>query len=66
MKLRGAIPVLATLFHDDETIDEQDLRRQVDFAIAAGAAAVCIPGFGSEWYKLSDPERYRVTGIVIE
>ena len=38
MKLRGAIPVLATPFHDDETIDEQDLRRQVDFAIAAGAA----------------------------
>jgi hypothetical protein len=28
MKLRGAIPVLATPFRDNETIDEQDLRHK--------------------------------------
>ena len=48
MKLRGAIPVVATPFRQDESIDEAHLRRQVDFAIAAGAAAVCVPGFGSD------------------
>ena len=59
MKLRGAIPVMAASYHEDERLDEDGLRRQVDFAIAKGAAAVCTPGFGTEFYKLSDPERYR-------
>jgi dihydrodipicolinate synthase/N-acetylneuraminate lyase len=66
MKLRGAIPVMAAPYHADESIDEEGLRRQVDFAISKGAAAVCVPGFGTEFYKLSDPERYRVADVVLE
>ena len=66
MNLRGIIPVLATPFHPDERIDEVSLRKEVDFSIAAGAAAICVPGFGSEFYKLSDPERYRMAEVVIE
>ncbi len=66
MKLRGAIPVMAAPYHEDESLDEDGLRKQVDFAIAKGAAAVCVPGFGTEFYKLSDPERYRVAGVVLE
>ena len=66
MKLRGAIPVMAAPYHEDESLDEQGLRRQVDFAIEKGAAAVCVPGFGTEFYKLSDPERYRVAEVVLE
>jgi 2-keto-3-deoxy-L-arabinonate dehydratase len=57
---------MMTPFRDDETIDETDLRKQVDFSIERGAAAVCVPGFGSEAYKLSDPERYRVSEIVLD
>ncbi len=66
MKLRGAIPVMAASYHDDESLDEQGLRKQVDFAIERGATAVCVPGFGTEFYKLSDPERYRVAEVVLE
>jgi 2-keto-3-deoxy-L-arabinonate dehydratase len=66
MKLRGAIPVLAAPYNQDESIDERGLRKQVDFAIAKGAAALCVPGFGTEFYKLSDPERYRVADVVLE
>jgi dihydrodipicolinate synthase/N-acetylneuraminate lyase len=66
MKLRGAIPVMAAPYHEDESIDEDGLRKQVDFAIGKGAAAVCVPGFGTEFYKLSDPERYRVADVVLE
>ena len=43
MKLRGAIPVMAAPYHEDESLDEDGLRKQVDFAIAKGAAAVCVP-----------------------
>jgi 2-keto-3-deoxy-L-arabinonate dehydratase len=66
MKLRGAIPVMAASYNEDESIDEDGLRKQVDFAIEKGAAAVCVPGFGTEFYKLSDPERYRVADVVLE
>jgi dihydrodipicolinate synthase/N-acetylneuraminate lyase len=66
MKLRGAIPVMAASYHDDEVLDEEGLRRQVDFSIERGAAAICAPGFGTEFYKLSDPERYRVAEVVLE
>ena len=66
MKLRGAIPVMAAPYYEDESIDESGLRKQVDFSISHGAAAVCAPGFGTEFYKLSDPERYRVADVVLE
>jgi 4-hydroxy-tetrahydrodipicolinate synthase len=66
MNLRGFVPVLATPFDVDERIDEESLRNQADFTIKAGATAICVPGFGSEFYKLSDPERYRMAEVVIE
>ena len=57
---------MAASYNEDESIDEDGLRKQVDFAIEKGAAAVCVPGFGTEFYKLSDPERYRVADVVLE
>ncbi len=65
MHLRGIIPVLPTPFRANESIDEDSLRREVEFAIERGAVAVCAPAFGSESYKLSDQERREVARIVI-
>jgi 2-keto-3-deoxy-L-arabinonate dehydratase len=33
------------------------LRRLIDFAIASGLKAVCLPAYASEFYKLTDEER---------
>ena len=66
MKLNGTVPVMLLPFNDDESIDEASFRKQVDFAINAGAVAVCAPGFATEFYKLSDPERYRVAKALVE
>ena len=66
MKLSGTVPVMLLPFNADESIDEASFRTQVDFAIDAGAVAVCAPGFATEFYKLSDPERYRVAKILVE
>ena len=60
-----AIPVLVTPFHEDEGIDEESLRNEVDFCIAGGATGLCAPAFASEYYKLSELERLRVIEIVI-
>jgi 4-hydroxy-tetrahydrodipicolinate synthase len=66
MKLRGVVPVMLLPLLDDEGIDEVTFRREVDFAIDAGAAAVCAPGFATEFYKLTDPERYRIAQLLVE
>jgi 4-hydroxy-tetrahydrodipicolinate synthase len=66
LRLNGITPVMATCFHSDESINDDALRRQVDFAIDAGAAAVCGPGFGSEFYKMSDSERYHFVEVLVE
>ena len=66
LRLNGITPVMATTFREDESIDDDALRRQIDFAVEAGAAAVCGPGFGAEFYKLSDAERFRFVDVLVE
>src|SRR5581483_3418802 len=65
LRLNGITPVMATSFREDESIDDAALRRQIDFAIEAGAAAVCGPGFGAEFYKMSDEERYHFVDVLV-
>ena len=66
MKIYGAVPVMMLPLNADESIDEATLRREIDFAIDCGAAAVCAPGFATEFYKLTDEERRRVIEILVE
>jgi dihydrodipicolinate synthase/N-acetylneuraminate lyase len=66
LRLNGITPVMATTFREDDSIDDGPLRRQIDFAIEAGAAAVCGPGFGAEFYKMSDGERYHFVDVLID
>lgn len=66
LKLNGITPVMATCFREDDSIDDDALRKQIDFAIDAGAAAVCGPGFAAEFYKLSDAERYHFVDVLVE
>lgn len=66
MNLRGILPILLTPFRADETIDEESLRKEVDFVVKAGAVGLCAPAFGSEYYKLNDSERFQVARTVVE
>lgn len=66
LRLNGITPVMATPFREDGSIDESSLRKEIDFSIEHGAAAICGPGFGAEFYKLSDPERYRFAEVLVE
>lgn len=62
----GIVPIIPTPFSPDESINETDLRRVVNFVGEHGSAGMCTPAYGSEFYKLSESERDRVVGIVIE
>jgi dihydrodipicolinate synthase/N-acetylneuraminate lyase len=63
---RGIFPVLLTPFRDDGTIDEESLRREVDFVVQAGAHGLVAPVNTSEFYLLSEKERQRLAEVVID
>ncbi|MBS1606525.1 MAG: dihydrodipicolinate synthase family protein [Bacteroidetes bacterium] len=65
-ELFGVVPIIPTPFTEDEEIDEAALRRLIDFAIAGGIRAVCLPAYASEFYKLSDDEKLRVVKVAVE
>lgn len=65
-KIEGILPVLCTPFTRKGELDERSLRRLVDFEIGKGVHGLTIHGIHSEFYKLSDEERNRITDIVID
>ncbi len=63
--MHGVYPILVTPFHEDGAIDEESLRRLIDFNIAAGVHGLGV-ALGSEIFKLTEAERERVTRIVVD
>ena len=63
--LSGAVPIIAIPFDADENIDEEALRRLVEFAATKGFAGICLPAYGGEFYKLSDEERIFVVKVAV-
>jgi 4-hydroxy-tetrahydrodipicolinate synthase len=63
--MRGVYPILLTPFDERSDIDEESLRRLVEFNIEAGVHGLGV-ALGSEVFKLSEAERVRVTRIVVD
>ncbi len=63
--MRGVYPILVTPFDAQSRIDEDSLRRLVDFNIHAGVHGLGV-ALGSEIFKLTEAERERVTRIVVD
>jgi 4-hydroxy-tetrahydrodipicolinate synthase len=64
--IKGILPVIPTLFTDDDTVDPGALRSVVRFALDAGAHGVVFPGVASEYYFLSDEERGGLMSVVFD
>jgi 2-keto-3-deoxy-L-arabinonate dehydratase len=64
--LSGVIPIVPTPFTDDEEVDEDSLRGLIEFAVSCEVGSVCLPAYASEFYKLSDEERFRVVDIAVK
>ncbi len=62
----GVIPVMPIPFDADESIDEESLRKLVNFAVTCKVQAICLPAYGSEFYKLTEEERMRVVKITVD
>lgn len=63
--MRGVFPILVTPFDDHGQIDEESLRRLVEFNLKAGVHGLGI-ALGSEIFRLSEAERLQVTRIVVD
>ena len=65
--ISGVVPIVPTPFvPGSEAVDAAALRRLVDFAVDAEAAAICLPAYGSEFYKLTEPERLEVVEVAVD
>jgi dihydrodipicolinate synthase/N-acetylneuraminate lyase len=60
----GIFPILLTPFDDDGRIDEESLRSEVEFNLAAGVHGLGL-ALGSEFLKMTEEERQRVTKVVV-
>lgn len=62
---RGIFPILITPFTPGLDLDEEGLRRQVEFCLRAGAAGLVGPANASEFATLADDERRRWIEVVV-
>jgi dihydrodipicolinate synthase/N-acetylneuraminate lyase len=66
-RLTGVIPIIPTPFTPvTEEIDVPALRTLVEFAVAQRVAAICLPAYASEFYKLTETERHLVVEMAVE
>lgn len=55
----GIFAILSSPFTLNDQLDEEDLEREVDFCVRAGAHGVVWPQLASEFYVLSENEQRR-------
>ena len=64
--VRGVISVLSAPFDTNGDLVLEDVARQVEAAVAFSIAGVCLPAYGTEFYKLTDEERISVVRTAAE
>ena len=64
--LTGVIPILATPFFEDESLDPASLERLIEFAAATGSTAVTLLGVLGESNRLTDAERATLIATAVK
>jgi 4-hydroxy-tetrahydrodipicolinate synthase len=63
--IRGIVPIVPTPFDGSGEVDWGSVPALVEFARAAGACAICLPAYASEFYKLTPAEHEQLIGAAI-
>ncbi|GAA4862576.1 dihydrodipicolinate synthase family protein [Saccharopolyspora rosea] len=66
MTLTGVVPVVPTVFHDDESLDAAGTTRVVDYLLDAGVDGLCALANYSEQFALTDDERDLLARAVLD
>jgi 2-keto-3-deoxy-L-arabinonate dehydratase len=64
--LTGVVPVVPTVFHDDETVDLDGTARVADYLLDAGVDGLCLLANYSEQFALADAERDAIARRLLE
>ncbi len=64
--LRGIITVFNTPFDESGDIDEESLKRNVEYAVESGVVGILFPAMASEVYRLSVRERLEASRIIMD
>src|ERR1700744_15200 len=64
--LTGVVPVVPTIFHDDQSVDLGGTARVVDYLIDAGVDGLCLLANYSEQFSLTDAERDTIARTLLE
>jgi 2-keto-3-deoxy-L-arabinonate dehydratase len=64
--LAGVVPVVPTIFRDDETVDLDATVRVVDYLMDAGVDGLCLLANYSEQFSLTDAERDAIARALLE
>ncbi len=62
----GVVPILATPFHDDESLDLESFARLIAFNKAAGVQGITVLGLLGESNRLTDHDRARLIATAVE
>ncbi len=65
-KIKGIIAAMQTAMHEDGSINEGELRRQINRQIGAGVDGVFCMGTNGEFFVLSAQEKIRIMEIFVE
>lgn len=66
MRINGIISAMLTPLNDDESINEAELRNQVNRQINAGVAAIFCLGTNGEFYAFDKEEKKRIIDITVD
>jgi 2-keto-3-deoxy-L-arabinonate dehydratase len=64
--LTGVVPVVPTIFHDDQSVDLGGAARVVDYLIDAEVDGLCLLANYSEQFSLTDAERDAIARTLLE
>lgn len=63
---RGIYQILHTPFSDDGAIDWESYERQIEFCILAQVHGLVVPAMASEFFTLTDQERFEVVEFALK
>lgn len=64
--IKGVIVPIITCIDEDEKIDEEKMRKQVDFCIDGGLQGILAYGSNGEFYQIEEDEMYRGFEIIMD
>lgn len=65
-EMKGIFTIPQTPFDESMEIKWDELRREIDFCVEAGAHGLVIPVLASEFYTLTDEERKKIISVAVD